>query len=195
MWTATKTSWAKESLNKSSAAGQRIFFASHAEWKTGNTYSIPLFSILLSDKKSLAASSCLFIQSFPNLWILRLFQAIPFWGYWQNRKPSPSVVCFYTWGCLYTSLLSKASRGVFYTWHRHFLSPLSNPFPSNHGFYNLWDCIKGISKACFYGDVLLFYTNKYVFRRLIYVMRFIFPYLYKNISFYPPIIYIHSIIL
>ena len=25
-----------------------------------------LFSILLSDKKSLAASSCLFIQSFPN---------------------------------------------------------------------------------------------------------------------------------
>ena len=33
---------------------------------TGNTYSIPPFSILLSDEKSLATSSCLFIQSFPK---------------------------------------------------------------------------------------------------------------------------------
>ena len=56
----------KEPLNKSSAAEQRIFFPIHAEWKTGNTRSIPLFSILLSEKKSLAASSCLFIQSFLN---------------------------------------------------------------------------------------------------------------------------------
>ena len=56
----------KEPLNKSSAAGKLIFFPIHAEWKTGNTRSIPLFSILLSDKKSLAASSCLFIQSFLN---------------------------------------------------------------------------------------------------------------------------------
>ena len=56
----------KEPLNKSSAAGKLIFFPIHAEWKTGNTRSIPLFSILLSDKKSLTASSCLFIQSFLN---------------------------------------------------------------------------------------------------------------------------------
>ena len=54
----------KEPLNKSSAAEQRIFFPIHAEWKTGNTRSIPLFSILLSEKKSLAVSSCRFNQSF-----------------------------------------------------------------------------------------------------------------------------------
>ena len=54
-----------EPLNKSSAAEQRIFFLIHAEWKTGNTRSIPLFSILLSEKKSLAVSSCRFNQSFP----------------------------------------------------------------------------------------------------------------------------------
>ena len=56
----------KEPLNKSSAAEQRIFFPIHAEWKTGNTRSIPLFSILLSEKKSLAVSSCRFNQSFLN---------------------------------------------------------------------------------------------------------------------------------
>ena len=54
----------KEPLNKSSAAEQRIFFPIHAEWKTGNTRSIPLFSILLSEEKSLAVSSCRFNQSF-----------------------------------------------------------------------------------------------------------------------------------
>ena len=57
----------KEPLNKSSAAGKLIFFPIHAEWKTGNTRSIPLFSILLSEKKSLAVSSCRFNQSFPNM--------------------------------------------------------------------------------------------------------------------------------
>ena len=55
----------KEPLNKSSAAGKLIFFPIHAEWKSGNTRSIPLFSILLSEEKSLADSSCRFNQSFP----------------------------------------------------------------------------------------------------------------------------------
>ena len=57
---------AKETLNNSSAAGQRIFSPIRAVQKTGNTYSIPPFSEPSVGEKSLAASSCRIIQSFPK---------------------------------------------------------------------------------------------------------------------------------
>ena len=56
----------KETLNKSSAAGRRIFCPIRSVLKTGNTYSIPTFSELSAEPKSSAASSCRFNQSFPN---------------------------------------------------------------------------------------------------------------------------------
>ena len=56
----------RETLNKSSAAGQRIFCPHAALRKVGNTQSIPpLFEACLWTK-SLAASSCRFNQSFPR---------------------------------------------------------------------------------------------------------------------------------
>ena len=54
-----------ETLPPSSAAGQRIFSSGNAGCKTGNTYSIPRFSNLFPEEKSLAASSCRREQSFP----------------------------------------------------------------------------------------------------------------------------------
>ena len=54
-----------EALPPSPAAGQRIFFSGNAGCKTGNTYSIPRFSNLFPEEKSLAASSCRRGQSFP----------------------------------------------------------------------------------------------------------------------------------
>ena len=56
----------RESLNKSSAAEQRIFSPSCAVSKVGNTYSIPPLLILSSGEKSLAVSFCRFNQSFPK---------------------------------------------------------------------------------------------------------------------------------
>ena len=44
-------------LNQSSAVDRRIFCPSRAVPKTGNTYSIPLFSELSSEPKSPAAGS------------------------------------------------------------------------------------------------------------------------------------------
>ena len=59
-------SFIRETLNKSSAAGQRIFCPHAALRKVGNTQSIPpLFEACLWTK-SLAASSCRFNQSFPR---------------------------------------------------------------------------------------------------------------------------------
>ena len=54
----------KKSLNKAPAADRRIFCLPGAVWKTGNTYSIPLLSKSSGEPKSLAVSSCRFIQSF-----------------------------------------------------------------------------------------------------------------------------------
>ena len=54
----------KETLNNSSAAGQRIFSPIRAVQKTENTYRIPPFSEPSAGEKSLAASSCRMIQSF-----------------------------------------------------------------------------------------------------------------------------------
>ena len=54
----------KGPLNKSSSAERRIFCPIRAVLKTGNTYSIPLFSELSAKPKSSAASSCRFNQSF-----------------------------------------------------------------------------------------------------------------------------------
>ena len=62
----TKSSNAKEPLNKSSTAEQRIFCSLSAVWKIGNTYSIPRFPKLSEEAKSLAVSSCRFNQSFPK---------------------------------------------------------------------------------------------------------------------------------
>ena len=77
----------REPLNKSSAAEQRIFFPIHAEWKTGNTRSIPLFSILLSEEKSLAVSSCRFNQSFLRiLLIMYMVNAICFFLMLQEKQ-------------------------------------------------------------------------------------------------------------
>ena len=59
--------YVRESLNKSSAAGQWIFCPQSAVRKTGNTYSIPTFSVHCPETKSLAASSCRLNQSFPGL--------------------------------------------------------------------------------------------------------------------------------
>ena len=56
----------KETLNKSSAAGQRIFCFHAAVLKVGNTQSIPSLLIPCLETKSLAASSCRFNQSFPK---------------------------------------------------------------------------------------------------------------------------------
>ena len=56
----------KETLNKSSAAGQRIFCPIRAVLKMGNTYSIPPFPELSAEPKSSAVSSCRFNQSFPK---------------------------------------------------------------------------------------------------------------------------------
>ena len=53
-------------MNKSSSAGQRIFFPQPSVRKKGNTYSIPAFSIPCLETKSLAASSRRFNQSFPH---------------------------------------------------------------------------------------------------------------------------------
>ena len=56
----------RETLNKSPAAGQRIFCSQAAVPKTGKTYSIPPFLEPCLETKSLAASSCRFNQSFPR---------------------------------------------------------------------------------------------------------------------------------
>ena len=53
----------KEPLNKSSAGEPRIFWSIHSVLKMGNTQSIPSFSELLPESKSLAVSSCRFNQS------------------------------------------------------------------------------------------------------------------------------------
>ena len=58
----------KETLNKSSAAGQRIFCPHTAVQKAGNTYSIPPLSEPCLETKSLAASSCRLNQSFLKSW-------------------------------------------------------------------------------------------------------------------------------
>ena len=58
-----------EPLNKSSTAEQRIFCSLSAVWKIGNTYSIPRFSKLCEEAKSLAVGSCRINQSF-----LRIFR-------------------------------------------------------------------------------------------------------------------------
>ena len=54
----------KETLNKSSAAGKRIFCSHAAVSKVGNTQSIPPLWIPCLETKSLASSSCRFNQSF-----------------------------------------------------------------------------------------------------------------------------------
>ena len=54
----------RETLNKSSAAGRRIFCPIRSVLKVGNTYSIPPLSELSAEPKSSAASSCRFNQSF-----------------------------------------------------------------------------------------------------------------------------------
>ena len=77
--------FSREALNKSSAAGQRIFCPQSAVWRMGNiaqplpaklaygcgiplagTQSIPTFSKPCLRTKSLAPSSCRFNQSFPK---------------------------------------------------------------------------------------------------------------------------------
>ena len=57
---------AREPLNKSSAAEERIFFARSSASKAGNTSSIPLLLMLRPVKKSLALTSCRFNQRFPR---------------------------------------------------------------------------------------------------------------------------------
>jgi hypothetical protein len=54
----------KEPLNKSPAAGERIFFVRSSASKAGNTQSIPLLLMLRPDKKSLAPRPCRFNQRF-----------------------------------------------------------------------------------------------------------------------------------
>ena len=54
----------REALNKSSSAEHRSFFPIHAVLKMGNTHSIPAFSELLAESKSLAVSSCRFHRCF-----------------------------------------------------------------------------------------------------------------------------------
>ena len=56
----------KETLNKSSAAEQRIFSSIRSVSKVGNTSSIPPLLKLSAEEKSLAVSTCRFIQSFPK---------------------------------------------------------------------------------------------------------------------------------
>ena len=93
----------RETLNKSSAAGQRIFCPQSAVWKTGNiaqplpaklaygcgiplagTYSIPTFSKPCLRTKSLAASSCRFNQSFHRIAAGRVICENIGPGYWDN---------------------------------------------------------------------------------------------------------------
>ena len=62
----------KETLNNSSASGQRIFSPIRAVPKTGNPYRIPPFSEPSAGEKPLAASSCRMIQSFLKVGILGL---------------------------------------------------------------------------------------------------------------------------
>ena len=45
-----------------SAAGWRVFSPIRAVWKTGNTPSIPLFSKLSAEEKSLATGSCRIVR-------------------------------------------------------------------------------------------------------------------------------------
>ena len=59
-----KDPFLREPLNKSSAAGERIFFARSSASKAGNTSSIPLLSMLRPVRKSFAPSSCRFNQRF-----------------------------------------------------------------------------------------------------------------------------------
>jgi len=54
----------RETLNKSSASGRRIFCPIRAVLKAGNTQSIPPLSELSAEPKSSAISSCRFNQSF-----------------------------------------------------------------------------------------------------------------------------------
>ena len=56
----------RDTLNNSSAAGQRSFSSIRGVPKTGNPYRIPPFSEPSAGEKSLAASSCRIIQSFPK---------------------------------------------------------------------------------------------------------------------------------
>jgi len=56
-----------ESLNNSSAVEQWSFCPIRAVRKTGNTYSIPLFSKLSPEPKILTVHTCRFIQCFPDL--------------------------------------------------------------------------------------------------------------------------------
>ena len=56
-----------ESLNNSSAVEQWSFCPIRAVWRTGNTYSIPLFSKLSPEPKILTVHTCRFIQCFPDL--------------------------------------------------------------------------------------------------------------------------------
>ena len=57
----------REALNKSSAAEQRIFFSIRAVSKVGNTSSIPPLLKLSAEEKSLAVSTCRFVQRFPGI--------------------------------------------------------------------------------------------------------------------------------
>ena len=59
-----KRAYFRKSLNKSSALGWRSFCPIRAVLKAGNTYSIPPFSELSPETKSLAASACRFVQRF-----------------------------------------------------------------------------------------------------------------------------------
>ena len=98
-----------KALPPSPAAGQRIFSSGNAGCKTGNTYSIPRFSNLFPEEKSLAASSCRREQSFPATqrlpWPRSLLAFLC-----GTRKEGPRQGSGSTYRCLSTSLRTQCSN-------------------------------------------------------------------------------------